>query len=778
MSWWGGGGDQGHPRCGAPGPGDPGVDLSAGQVTALAGLCPLGHLDLDLLGADQIRAGDAEPAGGHLLDGGAPLVAQTLRLLAALAGVGLAADPIHGDRQTLVGLLGDGAVAHGAGLEPADDALLGLHLLDGDAAALIEFEVQQTPEGVGLGGLVHQGGVVLEHVVAVLPDGLLQQQDTVERCVWSSLSGAGAELVDAGGVQGGVVAQAQGVEGLAVVPLHALADLVQADAAHPADGVGEIPVHHLPVDAHALEDLGGLVGLDGGDAHLGGDLHDAVEDGTVVVVDSGGGILVQKTKGHQLLHALLGEIRVDGLGAVAQERREVVDVPGLRALQDHGHGGALFRPNQILLQGGDRQQGGDGNMVLVHTAVRQDQDVGAVFIGPVRLHEQPVQGVCQWGALVVQQRDGLRTEAGPVHVADLHQVHRGEDGVVDLEDRAVLRPLLQQVAGGAHVDRGVGNDLLPDGVHGRVGHLGEELLEVAEQGLVLLREHRQRRVRPHGGGGLRPVPGHGENGVLHLLIGIAEGLVQPVTQLLRGPLHPPVGDGEVPEMDQVGIQPLAVGLPAGVMGLDRIVVHQTAGGQVCQQHLPGLEPGLLHDLLRRDVQHPHLGGEDQRLIVGEIPPAGPQAVPVQYRAYRVAVGEHDGRRAVPGLHHGGVVVVEVPLLPAHPPVVGPGLGDAHHHRLGQGDAVHQQEFQGIVQHGGVRPALVDHREELVHVRLQDRGAHGLLPGQHPVRVAPDGVDLPVVEDCSGWGGPAASWGSCWWRSGSGPGPGRSRSPDR
>lgn len=75
--------------------------------------------------------------------------------------------------------------------------------------------------------------------------------------------------------------------------------------------------------------------------------------------------------------------------------------------------------------------------------------------------------------------------AGPVHVADLHQIHGGEDGVVDLEDCAVLRSFLQQIAAGAHIHRGVGDDLLADGVHGRVGHLGEELLEVAEQGLVL-----------------------------------------------------------------------------------------------------------------------------------------------------------------------------------------------------------------------------------------------------------------------------------------------------
>ena len=105
----------------------------------------------------------------------------------------------------------------------------------------------------------------------------------------------------------------------------------------------------------------------------------------------------------------------------------------------------------------------------------------AVLVGPVHVDEQPVQGIGQGRPLVVQQGDGLHMEAGPVHVADLHQIHGGENGVVNLQDSAVFRPLLQQIAAGAGVDGGIGDDLLPDGVHGRVGHLGEELLEVVEQ---------------------------------------------------------------------------------------------------------------------------------------------------------------------------------------------------------------------------------------------------------------------------------------------------------
>ncbi len=51
------------------------VDLVAGQLAAFAGLCALRHLDLQLVGVDQVVGGDAEAAAGDLLDGAAAQIA-------------------------------------------------------------------------------------------------------------------------------------------------------------------------------------------------------------------------------------------------------------------------------------------------------------------------------------------------------------------------------------------------------------------------------------------------------------------------------------------------------------------------------------------------------------------------------------------------------------------------------------------------------------------------------------------------------------------------------
>ena len=89
--------------------GDVGRRLAPGQLAALAGLGALGDLDLELVGAGEVRGGHAEPGRGDLLD--PRVVAPAVRarhvpgrILAALAGVRGAAGALDPDRQRLVGL--------------------------------------------------------------------------------------------------------------------------------------------------------------------------------------------------------------------------------------------------------------------------------------------------------------------------------------------------------------------------------------------------------------------------------------------------------------------------------------------------------------------------------------------------------------------------------------------------------------------------------------------------------------------------------------------------
>ena len=81
--------DQAHAGDRVPHASDVLIHLVAGQLAALAGLCALRHLDLQLVGVHQVVGGDAEAARGHLLDGAArDCRAEALFVFPALAGVG------------------------------------------------------------------------------------------------------------------------------------------------------------------------------------------------------------------------------------------------------------------------------------------------------------------------------------------------------------------------------------------------------------------------------------------------------------------------------------------------------------------------------------------------------------------------------------------------------------------------------------------------------------------------------------------------------------------
>ena len=265
-----------------------------------------------------------------------------------------------------------------------------------------------------------------------------------------------------------------------------------------------------------------------------------------------------------------------------------------------------------------------------------------------------------------------------------------------------------------------------------------------KQGLILVVQHRKGDIGPHSGGGLRPGAGHRQDGIAHILIGITERLLQAGPLLLGADGRPVVGHLQVGQVDQVAVQPFAVGLAGGVALLELLVPDDAPFFGIHQQHPPRLEPGFLHDALRREIQHPHLGGEDELIVVRHVIPGGPQAVAVQHRAHHVAVGEEDGGRTVPGLHERGVILVQIPLGAGNGAVVAPGLRDRHHDGQRQVHARHHQKLQRIVQHGRVGAGDVDHRQHLVHIPVQQPGGHGLLPGQHTVHIAPDSVDLAVV----------------------------------
>ena len=168
--------DQLDPRHRVAQPGDEIGHLVRRELAAFARLGALHDLDLQLLGPHQILGGDPEPGGRHLLDAvvGPVPIAQAvivLRVLAAFAGVGAGAHPVHGDRERRVRLGRQRSEGHRRRDEAPADLFRGLHFLQRHRSAFADGE-EIARAGRAAGSVLHQKAAVC--ILTVRLDRLLQ----------------------------------------------------------------------------------------------------------------------------------------------------------------------------------------------------------------------------------------------------------------------------------------------------------------------------------------------------------------------------------------------------------------------------------------------------------------------------------------------------------------------------------------------------------------------------------------------------------------------------
>mmetsp|Transcript_29811 Transcript_29811/g.51463 ORF Transcript_29811/g.51463 Transcript_29811/m.51463 type:complete len:1285 (+) Transcript_29811:323-4177(+) len=712
------GGDQGHARGGRTQAGDVVVNLGAGQLAALAGLRALRDLDLELLAAHDELGGDAEAAGGHLLDLAAGQVAlleplqvreggrvpvlvhvqdgpEAHRVLAALARVALAAHAVERDAQRLVRLAAERAQRHAARAEPLHDLIHGLHLVQGDGPRLAQVELQQVAQRGGrpVGDLVHVQLVQVEARLAALADGLVQL--LVHRVV--------VVLAPAEELHVPVVVQLLQVrlEGLLVEGDRLRGQLLQVQAAHARGRALEPRLQHRLPNADALKDLRALVAVQAGDADLRHDLQQAAVDRVPVVLLRRLRVQLGQVALAHLHLDLVGaqpglgglqrQVGVRGRGAVAHQAGEVVRAPDLRRLHHDGRAHAQAQVDQPVVHRARGQQRGDVGLVGRDAAlllVREHNDLAAVLH---RLHGLARERVQRLGQPLGPVRDVVQRGhhlGAEVRGQDLVHLALVEHGAGHGERARALLAGPAHVAAGAQVHLHAHDRALAQRVDGRVRHLREQLLEVVEHLTGLLGEHSQGRIVAHGPQGLLAAHAHGVEQHVQRLGAVPEqvqapgagGEVRPGRggQLRPGRLLPR------PQVQQVVRHPLLVGAAGGQLLLDGGVGEQLAALKVHQEHLPGLQPVLhRHQLVRQLRHHAHLAGDEDAVVLGDVVARGAQAVAVQVGAHVAPVRERHHGRPVPRLHHARVVLVERPLGGGDAGVVLPGLGDHHHDGLGQ-----------------------------------------------------------------------------------------------
>ncbi len=550
------------------------------------------------------------------------------------------------------------------------------------------------------------------------------------------LAAAGAVLDEPGGGEHDLLA------GVAVGVLRedVLTELGEADPPDRGEGAVEAELDHLAAEAVGLEDLGPPVGVDGGDAHLGHDLEDAV---------LGGGLeAVQRLRGRQALHETLacpiGDVgqrqpRADEVGAVADQACEVMGFAGLAAVHDDRRPGAQSGTDEPVVHGSGGQQRRDGGPVRTEEAVGDHEDPAPGRHGFLGLLAEAPDGVFESLRAVGHGHGGIEERGGPrrVHEQVVHGRGVHEEGV-ELEEIGGLRLLGEQRA--AWTDEGPHrhHEAFAQVVDRRVGDLGEALLEEVEQRTRYVGEEGGRGVVAHRRGRLLAELRHGLQDDRDLLLGDPEG---------RLPGGQVIGDrdrGLAGARATEPLGPLGVGPQPGELALDGAVVLDRFGQRgVDAQHLSGAELAALHGAVAVHVDRAGLGRDDHEAVVADLVAQRAEAVAVEGRAHAHAVGEDQPRGSVPRLDQARMVAVEAPEVVVEVVSVLPELGDEHARGVSDVPAPADEQLEGVVEHRRIRPLGVDHgMQQLVgcEVPLAEVGR----AGAHQIHVALDRVDLAVV----------------------------------
>ena len=306
----------------------------------------------------------------------------------------------------------------------------------------------------------------------------------------------------------------------------------------------------------------------------------------------------------------------------------------------------------------------------------------------------------------------------------------------------------EDIAFGADLGLQRHHDALAQAVDRRIRDLGELLPEIIVERADFLRQHRHRRVVAHRADRFALVLGQNADDLVALLGGHVVHLLE------HGKGVAIEGLRREPRIDEIGLQiphallqPRLVGMPALQEIVHPLGVHELGGLQIERQHLARSQLALLDHLFGEVVPHPRLRGDGDVPVLRDDPARRTQPIAVQGAADIAAVGEHDAGRPVPGLHVGGVVLVE-----------GLEVGIDHVHRLPRRrhqhphgmhgiEAADQQQFEHVVERLRVRTLQRHHRQNVGQIGQHRRAEQGAAR-HRPAAVALHRVDLTIVGEIS------------------------------
>jgi len=271
-------------------------------------------------------------------------------------------------------------------------------------------------------------------------------------------------------------------------------------------------------------------------------------------------VLIKSARINKRAYALLRKVRVDRSCTVTEQCCKMMNGARLGAFENNRNGGSLFCANHILLNGGNRKQGRNRDMVLIYSSVGKNDYVRALFICAVALNKKSVNSLFKRCIYIIKKRYCRNAEPGFVHAANLHQVNGSEYRVIDFKNAAVIGFFIKQVTVRADIYGSICHYLLTERIYRRICYLCEKLLEIIEKQLMFFGKNRKRNITAHGCCRFDAVFSHRQNFFVQILIGISENLIKSCSLIVGILLNLFVRNGKFRKVDKVHIEPFAVRL--------------------------------------------------------------------------------------------------------------------------------------------------------------------------------------------------------------------------
>ncbi len=497
----------------------------------------------------------------------------------------------------------------------------------------------------------------------------------------------------------------------------AVGDLRQADAADPRRRTREVLLDEFARQTDCLEDLRAAVRRHGRDPHLRHRLQQALRDALrrarLRLVRRQ---LAEPAELDELREGLEHEIRVDGGGAVADERRDAVHAARLAGFDDDARLQARPRAHQVVVHGGGHQERRHRHAIGAGLAVGEDEDVRAGGERDIRLRTDPLDAALESGSPFgggPRRVDRPAHEGAGTYVTQLLELAVAQDRVRDHELARVLGRLVEQVALGADARGDAHHGRFADRVDRRIRHLREQLLEVRVEQWLAARQHGEGRVVAHRADSFLGVLRERREDYLHVLLRVTEQQLPRAQRV--GRLLGLLRRRKIGQLHRLAVDPLGVRAARRDLALQLLVRDDASLREIDEEQLARLQAAAAHDVLGPLVEHAGLGREHDPAVRSLEPAAGAEPVAVERRADHAPVRERDRGRPVPRLHQAAVERVEAAQVVGNVVAALVRLGDHHHQRVRQRTAREHEQLEHVVERRGVGAAGADHRQHLAQV---------------------------------------------------------------